>query len=147
MRSCRGQASIEYLGVVALVALVLGALAVPALAGQDIAGAVVAHVRRALCVVGGGDCEEDRRPCAVDTHGVRKSWDVGVLVFRYGQDRLMLRERLSDGTVAVTAIKDHDLGIELADGAEGHFGSFAVGTMARGALLARIGSGSTTIFA
>ena len=39
MRCCRGQASIEYLGVVALVALVLGGLAAPALAGADLTGA------------------------------------------------------------------------------------------------------------
>src|SRR3954471_19488440 len=110
MRSCRGQVSIEYLGVVVLVALVLGALAVPALAGTDVAGAVVTQVRRALCVVSAGDCEEDRRPCAVDTHGVRESQHVNVGFLRYGQARLTMRESRSDGTVAVTVLKDHRLG-------------------------------------
>src|SRR3954453_6171352 len=104
MRSSRGQASIEYLGVVTLVALVLGALAVPALAGQDVAGAVLAQVRRALCVVSGGDCDEDRRPCPVDTHGVRESKFGNIVWFRYGQARLTMRESRADGTVAVTVL-------------------------------------------
>src|SRR3954469_2931207 len=146
MRSSRGQASIEYLGVVTLVALVLGVLAVPALAGQDVAGAVLAQMRRALCVVDGGDCEEDRRPCAVDTHGVREAQHVNVGFFRYGQDRFTMREARSDGTVAVTVIKDHRLGVDAGIGVDAHAGSLGFGASVRGALLARLGSGSSIVF-
>src|SRR4051794_19707656 len=146
MRCCRGQASIEYLGVVGLVALVLGALAVPALAGQDVAGAVVAQVRRALCVAGRGDCDEDRRPCAVDTHGVREAQHVNVGFLRYGQERLTMRETRSDGTVAVTVLKDHRLGVDAGIGVDAHAGSYAFGASVGGALLARLGSGSTIVF-
>src|SRR3954467_3129841 len=127
MRSCRGQASIEYLGVVALVALVLGALAVPALAGQDVAGAVLAQVRRALCVVSGGDCEEDRRPCPVDTRGVRESQHGSVGFLRYGQDRLTMREARSDGTVAVTVLMDHRFGLDGGVGGGAHAGALGFG--------------------
>src|SRR3954471_9607583 len=146
MRSCRGQASIEYLGIVALIALVLGVLAVPALAGADVAGAVLAQFRRALCIVGGGDCEEDRRPCAVDTHGVREAQHVNVGFFRYGQDRLTIREMRSDGSVAVTVIKDHRLGVDAGIGVDAHAGGYGFGASVRGALLARLGSGSTVVF-
>ena len=146
MRFSRGQASIEYLGIVALIALVLGALVVPALAGADVAGAVVAQVRRALCVVSGGDCEEDRRPCAVDTHGTRESQHVNIGFFRYGQDRLTMRETRSDGTVAVTVLKDHRLGLDAGIGVDAHAGSLGFGASVRGALLARLGSGTTAVF-
>src|SRR4051812_43571703 len=146
MRCCRGQASIEYLGVVALVALVLGGLAAPALAGQDVAGAVLAQVRRALCVVSGGDCEQDRRPCPVGTHGVHESQHVNVGFLRYGQDRLTLREARSDGTVAVTELRDHRFGVDVGVGVDAHAGAFSFGASVRGALLARLGSGSTTIY-
>src|SRR4051794_9458507 len=146
MRSPRGQASIEYLGIVALIAFVLGALAVPALAGADVAGAVLAQVRRALCIVSGGDCDEDRRPCAVDTHGVRESQHVDVGFLRYGQDRFTMRETRSDGTVAVTVLKDHRLGLDAGIGVDAHAGSLASDVSVRGALLARLGSGSTVVF-
>src|SRR4051794_8377052 len=146
MRCCRGQASIEYLGVMALVALVLGGLAAPALAGTDLTGAVLAQVRRALCVVSGGDCEEDRRPCAVATRGVREAQHVNVGFFRYGQDRLTMREDRSDGTVAVTVLRDHRLGVDAGIGIDAHIGSLGFGASVRGALLARLGSGSTIVF-
>src|SRR4051812_1752230 len=146
MRCCRGQASIEYLGVMALVALVLGGLAAPALAGADLTGAVLAQVRRALCVVSGGDCEEDRRPCALATRGVREAQHVNVGFFRYGQDRLTMREDRSDGTVAVTVLKDHRLGVDAGIGVDAHVGSLGFGASVRGALLARLGSGSTVVF-
>src|SRR4051794_10623523 len=107
MRSARGQASIEYLGVVALLAIVFALLVAPALAGQDLAGVVLAQVRRALCVVSDGDCEEDRRPCAVDADQTRESQHVSIGFLRYGQNRLTMREDRSDGTVAVTVLKDH----------------------------------------
>src|SRR3954468_14042907 len=116
MRSSRGQASIEYLGVVALIGLVLAVLAVPALAGQDVAGAVLAQMRRALCVVDGGDCEEDRRAWAGDKHEGGEGEHVNVGFFRYGQDRLTMREARSDGTVALTVIKDHRLGVDAGLG-------------------------------
>src|SRR4051794_35258662 len=146
MRCCRGQASIEYLGVMALVALVLGGLAASALAGADLTGAVLAQVRRALCVVSGGDCEEDRRPCALATRGVREAQHVNVGFFRYGQDRLTMREARSDGTVAVTVIKDHRLGVDAGIGVDAHAGGYGFGASVRGALLARLGSGSTVVF-
>lgn len=146
MRDCRGQASIEYLGVVGLLALVMGALAVPALAGQDIAGALVAQVRRALCVVSGGDCEEDRRPCVVDADETDESQHIEVGFLRYGQDRLTLREVRSDGTVAVTVLKDKRLGVAAGVGVDGHAGGFGFGLSMHGALLARLGSGSMIVF-
>jgi hypothetical protein len=110
------------------------------------AGAGVAQVRRALCIASHGDCEEDRRPCAVDAHGVREAQHVNIGFFRYGQDRLTLRELRSDGSVAVTVLKDHRLGVDAGVGIDAHAGSLSFGAAVRGALLARLGSGSTTIF-
>src|SRR3954447_26015332 len=146
MRDCRGQASVEYLAVVGLLALVMGALAVPAFAGQDVAGTLVAQMRRALCVVSSGDCEGDRRPCAVDTNETAESRHVNLAIVRYGGDRVIMREDRSDGTVAVTVLKDHRLGLEAGLGADGHAFGYGFGVSMRGALLARLGSGSTVVF-
>src|SRR6185436_4142820 len=85
-------------------------------------------------------------PCAVDTHGVRESQHVNVGFFRYGQDRLTMRETRSDGTVAVTVLKDHRLGVDAGIGVDAHVGSLGFGASVRGALLARLGSGSTFVF-
>src|SRR6476469_4155216 len=76
MRSARGQGTVEYLAVVLLVAFALGGgtAAVASAAGADIATAVPREIRRALCIVTGGDCDRDRAPCDVDTNTRSRSW-------------------------------------------------------------------------
>src|SRR5436189_4195613 len=106
MASERGQASVEYLGVVAVVGVLLAALAVPALAGRDVAGAVVAEVRRALCIVAGGQCWLDRRPCIVSSSEVADEGGVDLAIIKIGSREVVLREERSDGTVVVTFVRD-----------------------------------------
>src|SRR4051812_13392930 len=140
----RGQASVEYLGVVALVSALLAAAAVPALAGRDLGGAVVAGVRRALCVAGRGDCDIDRRPCIVASHIVQDEASVDLLVVRLGGRAVALREDRSDGTVAVTYVRDGGGGLDLTVGGGGRLrlGQRAPrgGAAGRGAPLAAVGA-------
>ena len=55
-----GQATIEYIGAIALVALVF-IFAAPAVGAPSIAGAVVREIKHALCIVGGDICTSGRR--------------------------------------------------------------------------------------
>src|SRR5579884_4262003 len=97
-----GQASLEYVGLVALVALVLGALAVPALADAGVAESVVRQFERALCLVSRGDCDQDRRPCVVASQSTEDSGHADLLVIHTGSREVVLREARSDGRVVVT---------------------------------------------
>jgi hypothetical protein len=119
MRSDRGQGTVEYLAVVLLVALIFAGTATVATgSGRDIAAEVPRQIQRGLCIVRGGDCYRDVAPCDVASSTESKSWSVGVSVFRFGHDRVVVVERRSDGTVAVTQIDTGSGGLQTVRGAE-----------------------------
>ena len=113
--SDRGQAGVDYVAIVLLVVTVLGAAALAADA-SGIPHSVHHQMLRALCVVRGGDCEQDRAPCPVATDRRDDAVGARILVFRVGQDKTVVREERSDGTTAITVAYGHEAGIEVADG-------------------------------
>ena len=112
MRSLRaecGQATTDYVALLALTALLLavgGGVATAAAPG--VVNAVVGQLGRALCRVGGGDCPiAARRPCTVASTRNAQHGAVNLGIVRLGDDRYVLRERLSDGTIRLTlAVRD-----------------------------------------
>src|SRR4051812_13684802 len=122
MRSARGQGTVEYLAVVLLVALVMGGGTAAAARATDthLATAVPHQIRRALCIVTGGDCDRDRAPCDVATDTKSSSWEVGIAVLRVGHGRVLVVERRSDGSYLVTLTKAPSAGIDSTGG--GHRG-------------------------
>jgi len=118
MRSARGQGTVEYLAVVLLVALVMGGgtAAAARATDTDLATAVPHQIRRALCIVTGGDCDRDRAPCDVATDTKSSSWEVGIAVLRVGHGRALVVERRSDGSYLVTLTKAPSAGIESTGG-------------------------------
>src|SRR4051794_38737226 len=141
-----GQASVESLGLVGLLVCVL---AVPVFAGRDLAGAVVREVRRALCVVSGGECELDRRPCVVGAGQVEDDGAVDLAVVRIGSREVVLREARSDGSVAVTFVRDRRAGLALGAGVGGHLRigrrRLGAGVEAQATVLAALGGGTTWV--
>src|SRR5436190_4731683 len=115
MRSQRGQATIDYLGLVAVLAVVLAvAGGVASGAAPGVANAVLGQVRRALCIVSGGWCGTERRlPCAVASERENRQVAVTILLVRLDGDRYVLREKLSDGTVRLTLAHRGGAGVEL----------------------------------
>jgi hypothetical protein len=113
--SDRGQAGLEYVGVVLLVAVVLGAVATVA-DGTGIPQAVDRQMLRALCIVRGGDCDQDRTPCPIATDRRRDAMAARILVFRIGQDKTIIREERSDGTIAITVAYGRESGVEVGNG-------------------------------
>jgi hypothetical protein len=109
----KGQASIDYVAILLLVA-VAGASAASAARGAAVAPEVRRQMARALCVVRGGDCEVDRRPCVVASRSSADVMRVSVAVLRLGHDRLLVREQRSDGTVAVTLSEGDEGGVGLS---------------------------------
>lgn len=146
----RGQASLDYLGVVTLVAALVLAGGV-AFGGADIAGGVVRQIHRALCIVSGGDCEADRRPCVVASGAREDGWQARVGLLRVGYRKALLIERRSDGTIAVTVVAESEGGLAVGAGAgrwiEAAGRKLAAGGAVRAALLAREGKAATWVFA
>jgi hypothetical protein len=142
----RGQASIEYVVVVALVVAVsvVGAtFAAPGLANE-----VGRGFRRALCVVGGGDClATERRPCVTATEERDQTLTVHAAFVRIGRHAGILRQDLSDGTVLVTEIEDGSAGGQIGFGARGRLEVAGVdlegGGELHAAALARLGHSRT----
>jgi len=118
MRSTSGQATIDYVALVAVLAIVFSlALGVAAEGAPGIVNAVSGQIRHALCVVGGGPCTEPRsKPCTVAS--TRDLHHVALTVFfvRVDHDRYVLREEMSDGTVRLTVARSGALGAEVGVG-------------------------------
>jgi hypothetical protein len=103
----RGQASLEYLGMVTVAALVVIALilAAPAFGGQ-----IAAAIESTICRVIGAGCagEELVDRCPLETTTRTDSFEVGasVKVFSFGGglDRVIVKEEFDDGTAIYTVI-------------------------------------------
>jgi hypothetical protein len=139
--SDRGQAGLEYVGVVLLVAVVLGAVGMAA-NGSGIPQAVHRQVLRALCIARAGDCDEDRTWCPVATDRRRDVMAARILVFRVGQDKAIVREDRSDGTTAVTVAYGEEAGLEIGEGVHvglslGHGGLSLGGELTAAAVASR----------
>ncbi len=134
MRSLRaegGQATVDYVALVAVVGVVvaLGGL-VAAVASPGIANAVLGQVRHALCIVAGGSCPvSPSRPCTVASVRDARNVAVNVALLRVDDERVVLRERLSDGTVRLTLVHRGGAGVEGGVGgvAEVEVGGRSVG--------------------
>jgi len=111
----RGQAGVDYVAVLLLVVLVLGAAGLAA-DGSGIPQSVDHQLMRALCIVRGGECEQDRAPCAVVTDRHEDAASARILVFRVGGDKTIVREERSDGTIAITVAYGRQAGLEIAEG-------------------------------
>ncbi len=120
MADQRGQATLEYLAVVLLVALVLGGTgtAVASAAGANVASSVTREIRRAICIVTGGECDRDLAPCETGSMVARNGWKATIAIVRVGRDRVVIRREMSDGSQLVTLMKDWSLGAESIDGAK-----------------------------
>lgn len=98
-----GQASLEYVALAGLVALVL-AVGAAVSDASAIPRALASHVHRALCLVSGGDClgPGGPQPCVVRARERASDRRVKAWLARLGDGRSVLVEERSDGTAAVT---------------------------------------------
>lgn len=151
MRDARGQGTVEWVGIVLLVALVLAAATAIA-SGSGIGERLTAAMRRALCVVTGQACTPAERaaalPCVVAAAGGSEGGAFTLALVRVDERDGFLREVRADGTVALTLLDEDSLGLSIgAPGVRVRWGSFdvAVGRELRAAVMAERGSGSTWI--
>src|SRR3954454_21475156 len=151
MRSAGGQGTVEYVAVVLLVALVMGGgtAAAARATDTDLATAVPHQIRRALCIVTGGDCDRNRAPCDVATDTKSSSWEVGIAVLRVGHGRALVVERRSDGSYVVTLTKTPSAGVESIGGAHVRIargrGRLTVGGAVTASAVASLGHGESWV--
>ncbi len=120
MRFTRGQAAVEYVSLVGLLLLVVGAGTVT-VAAPGLANGVVDGIRRGLCLVTGGGCTTlDGRPCVIASTARDETVTVHASFVRLSDHAGLLRQELSDGTVRVSLVDDVGAGLQLGAGAEGH---------------------------
>ena len=114
-----GQASLEYAGLLAVVAAVL-VLTANVAGGSAILNGVVRGLERALCRVTGGDClATELKACVVRSRGTGGKLGIKLTFVKLGGSLSLLREELSDGTVDVTLIDGTDAAPTAALGASG----------------------------
>jgi hypothetical protein len=144
----RGQASLEWLAVVGVVATLLGLGA--GLAQAEFLGRrVTRELARAICLVGDGDCRRDQEPCVNRSDSDRSRWSGAIALVHAGHDRFALVEQRSDGTYAVTVARTLKGGVEASAGLKLDARVAGLGVTAGGAvtaaLLARLDDGRTWI--
>ncbi|HEV2813462.1 MAG TPA: hypothetical protein VGW10_09445 [Solirubrobacteraceae bacterium] len=141
MRCARGQASVDWIALVLVLAVTLLVAGAGALPGADaIPRAVGSTFARAFCLVSGGDCLSGRpRRCIVRSEQKSRERRVAAAVLRLADGRRVLREERSDGTVAIT-VEDTASGgagvtpgLELTVGGQGVSGRAELVADARGA--------------
>lgn len=121
-RRTEGQASGEYVALVALVAVALALVA--GLASGGVGGAVLAGVQRGLCRVTGAACPRPRppadelAPCPLERTTRGESLDGAYELVRLGRNGTLTAVRGSDGRVTVTLADATSAGGEVGLGLE-----------------------------
>jgi hypothetical protein len=143
-RSSSGQASVEYIAVVALVAIVFAVAGSFTLQGRAIAAATMAQMRRGLCIVGGHDCKDPHPPCSLSSHSTSDDWGADIAFVHIGGGKSAIVEHKSDGQTLVTFTDHVDVGATGGFGADLKLGrKLAIGGEVRAAALASLGHGTT----
>lgn len=140
----RGQATSEYVALVALVAVVL-ALAAGLTAG-GVGGQVLAGLQRGLCHVAGSSCPQphaarpDLAPCPVERTTSSESLDGAFELVKLGRSGTLTAVRTSDGRVTMTLADGMTAGGEVGLGFELGLGERQGGEATAG-LTASVASG------
>ncbi|MGI8731632.1 MAG: hypothetical protein ACR2LK_16890 [Solirubrobacteraceae bacterium] len=150
LRCQRGQATIDYVALIAVLALLVAPAAAVVDGAPGVVNSVLGQLRRALCIVQGGHCPaEERRPCVVAGDSDLHHAAVTVALLRVDKDRYVLRERLSDGTVRLTVSERDGAGVEGGVGARARLKlkgrSIGIDREARGTVQGVIGHGKVFV--
>ena len=139
----RGQASLEYVGALGVLAAVL-VLAAGFVGGGVVLNGVLRGLERALCRVAGGDClATELAACTVRSKETGGQLGLKLTFVRLGGSLALLREELSDGSVDVSLVDGLDAAPTAGLGASGgvRLGSARLGggAITRAELLVRLG--------
>ncbi len=112
-RNESGQATVEIVGLVVIVALVLVAAGgIAAIAAPGLSNRITTAMQRALCTVAGEACPAlEREPCPMLRTDRTLATRLTVGWIRLGDDRAIAIERRSDGTYVVSLVEGIGAGV------------------------------------
>lgn len=129
-RADAGQATMDYIGTLAVVALVIGAVVVAFTANSTLIGERTAYLICKVITLGQGGCGgsgptgEERQPttpCVVGSRGDEIKLGVSITFIEIGENRGFVVEERSDGTFKVTQVKGGDVSATAGAGASTSF--------------------------
>ena len=147
MRCDEGQAVVDYVGLLAVLAVVFAIAVGVTVEPSAFAGAVDRAFARGICVVRGGTCDADQQPCVVAADKLSRERHVNIVVASIGKDRYLLRERRSDGTIAITDFHALRGQVGGSKGGSIRFAGIELGGELSASLLIQHGSGVTYVVA
>ncbi|MEA2313237.1 MAG: hypothetical protein QOE28_3205 [Solirubrobacteraceae bacterium] len=124
MRSESGAASIEYAGVLAILAGVFAAIVLLGL-GPKISEAI----RVAVCQITGGHCTQEAaapEKCLTSSTTTTSKANVLIAVVKIDKDSTLIRENYSDGSSKFTILDNTEAAGELFAGAKGKIGRYGI---------------------
>jgi hypothetical protein len=151
VRRRSGQASLEYVALIALVVVVITAAA--ALTSGGLGTEVAYGLRRGLCAVSGTKCPPrprdvaDLPPCPTGRSSRTEDFNVSVAFVRLGGGLGVLEERTSDGRVTVTFTNSGTAGLTAGVGAHFAIGKLRIGAGAGGDIGVTFSTGRSWAFA
>ena len=120
LRCQRGQATLDYVALIAVLAMALAAAVTASGVGvPGVVNAVLGQLRAALCIVNGHSCRVQQRACVVASDRETRHFALSIAIVRVDEDHYVLRERMSDGTVRLTVAERDGAGVEVGVGARG----------------------------
>lgn len=148
LRSPAGQATVEYAGILLLVAAVLTAAIT---LSPGLRGGLGSALRSTLCRVLGASCDELHaralKPCPVDRFASAEDLSATVLLVRVGGGAAFTIERGSDGHVTVSLIDSGQAGVAAGVGAHFEIGGAGVAAQADADVTLGFTTGSVYRFA
>ncbi len=113
----RGQSTLEYVALMALLAVVVVGVGAATLAPTYV-NATMGGFQRALCIVTGRECRSlTAQACVVRSNSESNTLTASIAFVRLEDGRLLLQERLSDGRIRITVTDTNAVGGELGIGA------------------------------
>lgn len=138
LRSARGQASSDYVGLLALVGVVT-ATSIAVIKPPPIPAAITNAVRHAICLAGGGICtggearDAGLAPCVVHVRSDAEEVGAVMAVVRMRRGDVAIFERRSDGSAVVSFLDSNAIGPHAGVGmALGAIGARGTATAAAG---------------
>ncbi|MDP9385969.1 MAG: hypothetical protein M3P50_12215 [Actinomycetota bacterium] len=130
MRSERGQTSAEYMGILLIVAALIGVLALTSV-GDQIADGIRTAICTAICKIAGDACEEESptteaERCPESRTTTSSTAAVLIAVVRIDKDSTLIREDFSDGTSRFTILDNSEVAGEVFAGVKGKIAKYGI---------------------
>src|SRR4051794_6387400 len=130
LRDERGVASVDYAGVLAVVAVIFGAFFL-----LDVDGKVGPVVEKAVCQILGGDCAGEQsaqtpEKCLIGQSTTSANANVFVAFIQVDKDSILIREDFSGGFFKFTLVGNTEAGGELFAGGKAKVGKLGAGLSA-----------------